>query len=148
MFFSKKDKYEDIEKIKEVVNDIPELPEIEPKTYRHEEMSMPLFVKVDKYKELLSGIQEMKLFVSGAKQLFSILQEIETIRSDALKIMHATVQRLEKSIIEMDSELIRPRGADLAMVPERPEDIKQIENSLNELQRQLLDLRKELQELK
>src|SRR3989344_9699098 len=33
----------------------------------------PLFVKVEKYNEILAVVQDMKNFVSGIKQLFTIL---------------------------------------------------------------------------
>jgi hypothetical protein len=109
------------------------------------EQSAPLFVKVDKYRDLISGLQEMKLFVSSVKDIFGLMQEIENIRSDALNIMKVTVQRLEKSVIEMDSELLRPKGMTSSPFPQGETEIKHIESSLSELQQQLLALRKELQ---
>jgi vacuolar-type H+-ATPase subunit I/STV1 len=167
MFFSKKKKDADVEKIKEAMNDLPEefhelpeLPEMSempdmpepryaprqnyPKDY--EVRAAPLFVKVDKYRELLSSVHEMKLYLSSSKQLFSILQDIETVRADALKVLRASLQRMEKSVVEMDSELLRPRGAEFP--DEGVREVSQMENSLNDLQKQLMDLKRELQQLK
>lgn len=110
--------------------------------------SAPLFVKVDKYREILSGIQEMKIFVSGTRQLFNVLHELETVRTDAINIMRATIQRLEKSIVEIDSELLRPRGVGVSDVVQGNVEAQHLEDSLTELQTQLAGLRKELQELK
>lgn len=110
--------------------------------------SAPLFVKVDKYREILSGIQEMKIFVSGTRQLFNVLHELETVRSDAINIMRATIQRLEKSIVEIDSELLRPRGVGVSDVVQGNVEAQHLEDSLTELQTQLAGLRKELQEIK
>ncbi len=121
--------------------------------YREEEiiqdtaqMSAPLFVKVEKYREVLSDIQEMKVFIYGMKQLFGVLSELEAVRGDALKILRATVQRLEKNVTEVDSELLRPKGFELEAQGEM--EIRHIEDSLSDLQKQLASLKKELQELR
>ena len=104
-----------------------------------------LFVKVDKYREVLTTLQELKLFVSGVKHLFGIMHEIEAVRTDAMNIMRATVDRLEKSIIEIDSELLRPRGVTLTDYDRTGSEITHVEQSLTDLQNQLSDLRRQLQ---
>ncbi len=108
----------------------------------------PLFVKVDKYKEILTSIQEMKIFISGTKQIFNVIYELESIRGDALKILKATLQRLEKSVAEIDTDLLRPRGFETSDITQGETEVTHIEGSLTELQKQLADLRRELQELK
>lgn len=113
-----------------------------------EEPSAPLFVKVEKYREVLSGLHEMKLFVAGARDVFSILQELEQVRSDALNVMKVTVQRLEKAVVEMDAELLRPRGVNISPFPQGEAEVRHIESSLSGLQKQLLDLRQELQAMR
>lgn len=205
MFFSKKEKNRDVEKIKQAMNELPEeeqnlnefsefndfsempqTPEMSEPTYakrkeycndyevsklapqrkeyvedydvpksapqRKEytqdydvQKSAPLFVKVDKYKELLRGVNEIRAYLSSTKQVFTILQDIETIRADALKVLRATLQRMEKNVVEVDSELLRPRGAEF---PDEPSEVTHMETSLNELQKQLVDLKRELQQLK
>ncbi len=109
------------------------------------EQSAPLFVKVEKYREVITSIQEMKLFISGVKDTFSILQELENVRSDAINIMKVTVQRLEKATMELDSELLRPRGVNISPFEQGETEAKHIESSLTELQKQLLELKQELQ---
>ncbi len=106
----------------------------------------PLFVKVDKYKDIITTIHELKLFLSGTKQLFSLLHEIDSVRSDAISILRATIQRLERSLVEMDSELLRPKGVD--MIQQDHGEASHIESSLNDLQKQLMDLKRELNHLK
>lgn len=114
-----------------------------PSSYRE---SAPLFVKVEKYRDILSGLQEIKTFISNVKQLFTIMHEVETVRSDTLKIMRASIQRLEKSIIEMDSELLRPKGFEF---PETSDtEISHVESSLGDLQKQVAALKRELQEIR
>jgi len=109
------------------------------------EQSAPLFVKVEKYREVVSSIQEMKLFIAGVKDTFAILQELEHVRSDAINIMKVTVQRLEKATMELDSELLRPRGVNISPFEQGETEAKHIESSLTELQKQLLELKQDLQ---
>lgn len=148
MFFARKN---DMQKIKEAVSAAPaeefiesefreELPAAE---YRE---SAPLFIKVEKYRDILSSLQELKTFVSSVKQLFTVMHELETVRSDALKIMRASIQRLEKSLIEIDSELLRPKGFEF---PETSDvEIRHVESSLGDLQKQIVALKRELQEIR
>ncbi len=112
------------------------------------ETSAPLFVKVDKYREVLTTIHEIKLFVSSTKQLFSVLHEVETLRADAINVMRATLQRIEKSITEIDAELLRPKGISLSDMNIATTEIKHLGDSLDEMQKQLYDLRQQMQGLK
>lgn len=171
MFFSKKDKNKDIEEIKKAMDDDSkqsykdddlDMPELMHEEYpsprrgfkpgpraEHQEHGMvaPLFVKVEKYRELLSTVQTMKVFVSGIKQIFNVLQELETVRAESLKTMRASVQKLERSVTEMDTELLRPRGVDFTDLVESEDDVRHIEDSLTDLQKQIAALRRELKEL-
>jgi hypothetical protein len=149
MFFQKKDKDKDLEEIKDLMleeDDSPPPP-------RREEMptdrtdGAPLFVKVDKYRELITTIHELKLFLQSTKQLFSLVNEIESVRGDAYNVLRATVQRLEKSITEMDAGLLRPKGLDMHYSSRESEDVNHIESSLNDLHKQLMELKREFQQL-
>ncbi len=155
MFFARKN---DMQKIKEAVSageqtqpfpreefDEREFKEELPAAEYRE--SAPLFIKVEKYRDILSSLQELKTFVSSVKQLFTVMHDLETVRSDALKIMRASIQRLEKSLIEIDSELLRPKGFEM---PEMSSDveIRHVESSLGDLQKQIAALKRELQEIR
>lgn len=136
----------DINEIKEAM--LPEEPVPVQNVQGIKTVSAPLFVKVDKYREILSGVQEMKIFISGTRQLFNVLHELETVRADAINIMRATIQKLEKSIVEIDAGLLRPRGVGMSDIGQGNAEAQHLEESLTDLQTQLAGLRKELQELK
>ena len=147
----RKEKKNELEEIKNIMEEKPTefpglLPSPEP-TFQEvkRDISAPLFVKVEKYREIISGVQEMKIFISGVRQLFNILNDLESVRGDAIKIMRATLQRLEKGVLEIDTELLRPRGL---LAEARGEEASHIESSLEELQKNLADLRRELEEIK
>ena len=117
------------------------------RTYE-EQPAAPLFVKVERYREVLRDVHEMKLYVSGIKQLLDLMHDIETIRIDAWKIMRATIQRIDKTLVEVDSELLRPKGSIMSEIATGDAEAKHMEGSLAELQRQLAELKRELQDFK
>ena len=108
----------------------------------------PLFVKVDKYRDVLKDVHELKLYTAGIKQVLDLLHDIETIRTDANKVLRATVQRIEKTLVEVDSELLRPRGAIMSEISREDSEVGHIEGALTDLQKQLIDLKRELQSFK
>src|SRR3989338_3240945 len=112
MFFKRKgDKEKNYEEIKKSMGMSMEEPSEEFIEDKHERevSSAPLFVKVEKYQNVLGSINEMRTFVSSMKQLFNVLYELETVRNESLKIMRAKIQRLEKTLFEIDNELLRPK---------------------------------------
>ncbi len=135
------DRSQDIREIKEAIQDDYSEPVMPPSS------SAPLFVKVDKYREVLTSIQEMKIFLSGLKQIFSVMNEIETMRTDSINILRATMQRLEKTVVEIDTELLRPRGVDMSSLTAGEGEMRHIESSLDDLQKQLHHLKKDLQQM-
>ena len=137
MLFRKKYCTPQVEDIKEVIQD-EEIPSVT------EKEEAPLFVKVEKYQSVLSDIAEIKAFISSMKNLFNVFQELENVRQDSLKMLRATIQRLEKSVIEIDSELLRPKG----IVSAGSDNIQHIEDSLTELQKQLGMLKSELESIR
>ncbi|MBI4896555.1 MAG: hypothetical protein HY832_03335 [Candidatus Aenigmarchaeota archaeon] len=156
MLFQRKNNSPDLDEIKGAVERSDDMPfeetnepaemELGP-SLEQDPMAAPLFVKVEKYREILMHMQEMKLYISGTKQLFALMQELDAIRADAIKTYRASMQRLEKSVQQVDSELLRPRGIMMADFAHGDQDVKHLEDSLSGLQRQLQDLKKELQTL-
>ena len=136
------------------LEELPETPSSQqsslPQTYRMPEKDegAPLFVKVDKYRSLIIGVQEMKNYIAGLKQLFNVMYDIETMRGDTLKILKATTVKLEKTLTEIDYELLRPKGYETEELGVEEPEVMHLEESLSDLQRQLQELKRELQELR
>jgi len=107
--------------------------------------SAPLFVKVEKYKEIVSSVNEVKHFITGIKQLFLVMNELQGIQQDSINMLKISVQRLEKSIEWVDHSLVRPIGFEEP--PHGEAEVRQIEQSLSDLQREISNLRKDLEKL-
>ena len=104
----------------------------------------PLFVKIEKYKEVITNIQEVKILLKGLKNVFNLLYEIEQVRNDAVKLLSTTLQRIERSLIELDASLLRPGEFE----PYTTSDMGSIEQALSQLTQQLSALRSELEKTK
>jgi hypothetical protein len=103
----------------------------------------PMFVKVDKYREIIAELSELKTFTANIKQIFSVLSDLETTREEALKVMRVSLQRMERAVVAIDTELLRPIGFEA--FPHGELEAKHIESSLTALQQQLAGLRRELE---
>ncbi|MEM5835279.1 MAG: hypothetical protein QXM11_01775, partial [Candidatus Aenigmatarchaeota archaeon] len=86
----------------------------------------PLFVKVEKYREIITTIQEIKTLIAGLRNLFSIIEEIDQVKSDALNTLRITLQRVEKNIIQLDANFLRTGSEEIEKVKEtiRPRAIE------------------------
>ena len=75
------------------------------------------------------------------------MKEIEEMRMQSVNVLRATMQRLEKSVVEIDSGLLRPKGVDMRSLTQADPDMHVIEDSLTDLQTQIKDLKKVLHEM-
>lgn len=157
MFFQKKNDDVDLESLKKAIeskkNDVRKEQQKQDYDYKEERQpqkqpqddSAPLFVKVSKYNEILSNLQEMKAYIAGVKQLYHLLSEIETTREESLKLLRSTLQKVERNIVQLDSGLLRPMGTP---VGQKSEQSRHVEESLSDLESQLESLKSELEKFK
>ena len=120
-------------------------PAVKPVEKKEEKSTAPLFIKVDKYKDMVANLEEIRVLLRGMKQIFSMFSEIERIRDDSLKILRATLQRIERNIIAIDSYMLKP--PELKLETEEPEKSK-IEESLMDLHKQLKAIKEELEKVR
>ena len=150
MLFKKRtDKNQEIDEIEKLIEPEIEAEEYssfrEPVVIEPNKESAPLFVKVDKYKETLINLQEIRILINGIKNVFSLFTEIETVKNDALKLLRVTLQRIEKNVIELDSGLLRPH--DVSIKVDKESEVKHIEDSLSQLHEQISTLKTEIEKM-
>ena len=69
----------------------------------------PLFVKVDKYKEILEDIQMLKGNLYELQNLLSIREKIEKTKSDSDVIIEKALEKLTDTINKLNREFIIPK---------------------------------------
>ena len=113
--------------------ELPELPE---------QHNAPLFIKVERYKELLSYLGALKSDIETLKQLGNVLNSAQEMFNETNKALGATLNKTNKLISAIDSELGRPQGMDIG--PEPDSKMAEMKISLNELGAQLEKLKTEV----
>lgn len=108
--------------------------------------SAPLFIKVDRYNEILDNLQQTKALLSGVKSVFPLLLEVDNVKKDAIDALRLTMQKIEKNIVILDSSMAKP--GEIHDIQRSTPDSNRMEESLNQLQRQLGSLKNELERMK
>ncbi|MBI5332082.1 MAG: hypothetical protein HZB65_00760 [Candidatus Aenigmarchaeota archaeon] len=153
-FFSKKERRYDENEIKRAVESDPMDIEQFPMPVSHEKkiyepsgvsVEAPLFIKVEKYREIAASVNEMRSFISGIKQIFLVMNEIQEVQQGSINILRASIQRLEKNMEWIDKALLKPAGFE--ELPQTGIESRQIEQSLLDLQREISSLKKDLERI-
>jgi archaellum component FlaC len=170
VFFGRKKKEENVEEIRGLVEgtqnpeEIPEMiegevvpeeaPKLAPIAERNEEEVVkpemqkkpsfaPLFVKIDKYRSILNSINEIKTPLIMIKNTFMIQKEIEGLRDENKKMLELAISKLDKKIITLDSEFLRPTGFEEEF-PSQMYESGGIEGVVDDLKKQIEGLKSEL----
>ena len=107
---------------------------------KKETAGAPLFIKIEKYEEVLKMLEELKNNLKILTRLLSFHQEIEELRGDVFTRIKNTTSSITNILISLDEIFVKPERPG---VTEREEGRE--EKSLEE---EILDLGEELRHLK
>lgn len=86
-----------------------ELPKERAET-RGESESASLFVKLDKYADVLKLLNDLKMSVNTMKDSFMIITELKSITDDSFKILQNMIENTTERLDSLDSRFVRPPG--------------------------------------
>lgn len=132
-------------KLKELVERI-EKPEVKfggIKEEVKEPTAAPLFVKLERYKNILNAISEIKMTMLKIKNALAILSDLDNLRSENLKMIKDATEVMEKRIASLDEEFLKPSGLQEKLPPEVYAE--GLEDVLTNLKAQVNQLKSELQ---
>lgn len=162
LFFKRKKEEEtmkDIKEIKEVVE--KEIPSQEPesteeKPVKEEKLPKieepkkpsfaPLFVKIDRYKTVLNLLGEIKEGIILLKNSLTVQKQVEDLLDENKSIVNGVIEKLEKRILSLDSEFLRPSDYEERSFQPRYEP-GTLENVMSDLKTQLETLKSELKKM-
>jgi len=172
MVFFKKKKEEEVEEIKniaesrkvpdellenpmeeEVPMELPESTELaiqereKPASMLAEEKKpafAPLFVKIERYRSVLSAMADLKTTVLMIKNILQLQKQIESLKDENRKLFEAAINKIDKKIVMLDSEFLRPRGYEEEF-PSPVYETEGLEGAVTDLKKQVEDLKSELQ---
>ncbi len=128
--------------IKQAVSRRPafEVPESRPAT------SPPVFVKIDRYKELLEDIQKLRSYSLGLRDALDAMAEIEKEFKTAMGLTNKVLDKVNMLISSLDMKLLRKAGTDVDHLPpvKSPDEV---ESYVKGIYDQVEKLKKELHSL-
>jgi len=69
---------------------------------------MPVYVKIDEYKDVLDLIKMIKNKLTEAKELLSRINELKNEEDAELELWHSGVEEIERKIEFVDKALFEP----------------------------------------
>jgi len=106
----------------------------------------PLFVKIDRYKEILEKLEEIKVALHGMTDVMVLLNEVEHIRDSTIKALRQATTDLTDALIALDGEFVRPEEAEISI--QKSKERTRVEQYVGDLQTELQSLKKELAKIK
>lgn len=135
--------------IKERAEEVkPKRIEEKPKPKKEEEIkekkeekpeSPPVFIKVEKYDEIVLEMGKIKDSLEEIKSIFISLKELEKTRKESLDAVQAMVQELEERISNLYSTFLKPYTFETPK-----EEVEDVGSILNELKDQVEELKSEM----
>ena len=147
---------EDLEEIKKIVSERPLPQPLASRPLPHEIIDLermveetpkiaPLFVKLEKYKEIIASIKELKSAVNGIKSLMTFKRQLEVMNSETDEVLFKILQRFGESVNQFSMDFAIPRG--VSYIP-RPLQAEKVDESVSDLGERIAKLREELDKIK
>jgi len=105
----------------------------------------PLFVKLEKYKEILESIQKLKISLKNIQFLLSFKEQIKRIDSEVDGLLFKTMQNFTQTTNEFSMNFAIPRG--VSYIPRPPAEEK-VDESVSDLGAKITKLREELEKIR
>lgn len=114
-------------------------------------VGVPLFVKIDRYKDLLDIMNDVKSVVFLAKNTLSIQKQIETLVDENRKLIEDAIKKIDERIVMLDNELTKPATFEKIDYERQRKIIEPVDNSLesvvNDLKKQIESLKSDLKDI-
>lgn len=120
----------------------PPLPEKPREEVKEERPAFaPLFVKLDRYRQILMLLSELKTTIAAIKNTFTVLNELKKIEDESTKLLQKAVDKVDKKLVALDTQFLRPSGFE----EEFPTEAEELGDVLSSLKSEVEQLKSELQ---
>jgi len=105
----------------------------------------PLFVKIDRYRNILKSLAEIKTTLALMKNAFVMLGEIDKIEDENMNVIANALDKIEKKMSALDAEFLRPSGFEDEM--SETYEVESIQGVISDLHSQIRHLKNEIQQV-
>jgi hypothetical protein len=128
---------------------LPEIRKVPPKPVRPPAPeSPPIFIKVDKYRNIIRNIRDLKSYLLNLRDALDVLEDMQKEVANGIEVAHKTLDELNMIISNLDSFFMRPQGIEHHMEEEMSEPGRmspgEAENYMKGVSTQLEKLRAQL----
>jgi len=101
----------------------------------------PLYIKVDKYKEVLQKVQKLRTLVNNIRSLALLQDQIAKTREDASISLKKNIDDFENTAAQLDQELVRPSHFEPHI---RETGVQSVEGYTKELENEVAKIKEQL----
>jgi len=115
-----------------------------------EETQVPLFVKLDKYKTIVSSLVQLKALLISLRNSLLALEQIEKTRVETFNAIIKNLDKMNEKISTLEKEVVKPIGFSIGapMPTYAPyEEIQSVQTSIANLKAQIEQLKAQLDSL-
>jgi len=115
----------------------PAIPDVQAKK---ETASPPLFIKIDRYKDIVREIQDLRSLSLTLRDALDALFEMEKEIKGGLEMTQKTLDGFNTTLLALDGSLIRSQGIDI----EPSEDSRELEEYVRNVYKQVQKIRNDM----
>jgi len=106
----------------------------------------PIFVRVDKYKEILSHLQELKTTIKNLEGALAVRKAVHKINAESDEVIEKALQKFTESTSLFGREFVTPRGAEHFAKGSEKEDV--VDGTISQISDEITKLKQELEKIK
>ena len=106
--------------------------------------SAPLFIKLSKYNDILYSLEQLKTSVSLMREQIAMLNEIDRLKSENMRLLETTTEKVSAKLMSIDSEFTRPQDFQGEYSQVEMDEVETLENTISDLQSQIEILKQEV----
>jgi len=112
--------------------------------------SPPLFIKVDKYREIVKGIRELRSYILNLKDTLDVLSDMQREVGNGVQIAHKSLDELNSLVSDLDSFFMKPQAMSGGRVQEYDADDieEEADTHANEIRSSMKDVYGQLEKLR
>lgn len=131
-------------------NHVPTLRSMPERPIQQEEMFVerpvaPVFIKLNKYRQVLSTINHLKMNLNIIVNQLSVLNELDKLRDENINMMKNALDKVNDNIAKLDSNFMRPSGHTEHVSDMKMNDVENLEGTIDDLRTQIDVLKSEVE---